>query len=223
MPKRSTDFRKISSFTIGQSICLDSADTFRKKLEKEYFAEVNIRNVEESDQGSNLVVEFQSNFSLVEFLFQIQKRNIGKISRNFNDDFQDLALSEALNEFRAENNRMIDLEEINFFLSDCEITIKKIYQHSIENQLGNIYQMLAQHYMYFTFKQSKRTSEIFIPVFEDELEVNFRNDKDVDNAASSKRDYFNFWGIYFSHNDDAVIYDLNTRSIISGDLYMLGE
>ena len=222
MPKRSTDFNKISSFTIGRNICTDSVDTFRKKLEREYFADVTIRNVDDSEHRSNLVVEFQSNFSLVEFLFQIQKRNIGKISRQFNEDFQDLAFSGALKQFRAENNRLIDLEEINFFLSDCEITIKKIYPNSIEDQLGNIYKMLAQHYMYFTFKQSRQPSEIFIPVFEENLEENFKPELHVEESVSSKRDYFNFWGIYFSHNDDAVIYDLSTRSIISGDLYMLG-
>ncbi len=223
MPKRSTDFRKISSFTIGRNICTNSADTFRKKLEREYFAEVYIRDVDHSDQESNLVVEFQSNFSLGEFLLQIQKRNIGQLSRKINDDFQDLAFFEALKQFRAQNNRVISLEEITFFLSDCQITIEKIYPNSIEDQLGNIYKMLAKHYMYYTLKQSRQPSEIFIPVYEENLEKNFKPSLHLEEGVSSKRDYFNFWGIYFSHNDDAVIYDLNTRSIISGDLYMLGE
>ncbi|MBT8235332.1 MAG: hypothetical protein KJO04_03990 [Bacteroidia bacterium] len=222
MPKRSTDLRKISSFQFGANICINSADAFRKKLEREYFAEVNIGDVNESGQTSNLVVEFQSNFSLVEFLHQIQEKNIGKINRTNKEDFHDLSVSEALDLFRAQNAQVIDLEEINLLFNDCEITIKKIYPNSIEDQLGNIYYMLAKHYEYYSYNGRRLPSEIFIPVFEENLEKNFKPESYIEESASSKRDYFNFWGIYFSHNDGAVIYDLNKRSIISGDLYTLG-
>ena len=223
MLKRKNDYSKISSFTIGNNISLPSLEVFRKELEKEYFAEVSIVIIDCDEQESDLVIELQWNISLVEFLNQIRKRNIGQVSRINIDDFQEVALSNALGQLRRQNVRSIGLEELNFSLSDCEINIKKIYPNSIEDQLGNIYKMLARHHIHFTSANRIQPSEIFIPVYEENLLKNLDQASCIKESPSSKKDYFNFWGIYFSHNDDAVIYDLSTRSIISGDLYMLGE
>ncbi|MDH3699153.1 MAG: hypothetical protein OEQ81_10840 [Flavobacteriaceae bacterium] len=221
MLKRRIDYSKISNFTIGNNISLYSLDSFRNNLEMEYFAEVNIANIDGDDKGSDLVIEFQSNFSLVEFLNQIKKRNIGQVNRMSIDDYQDMTFTNSLEQLRAQNIRPIGLEELNFCFSDCEITIKMIYPNSIEDQLGNIFRKLERHYKHFASSNSGQPAEIFIPVFEENLADNLDQACFTKDGPSSKKDYFNFWGIYFSHNDDAVIYDLKTRSIISGDLYML--
>ena len=146
---------------------------------------------------------------------------MGQLDRTTNNDLIDSAFAAALSDLRAANSCKIDIEELTFFLVDSEITIKRIYENSVEQQLGNIYKELAKHFMYLSNNQSKIPSEIFIPVFEENLEEKFKHGMCLEHASSNKRDYFNFWGIYFSHNDDAVIYDLSMRSIISGDLYML--
>lgn len=223
MLKRKKNYSKISSIANGNRTCLYSLERFRKKLEMEYFAEVNIVIIDSDELGSNLVIELQSNFSLLEFLNHIKKKNIGQISRMNIDDYQDLAFYNSLEELRVQNIRPIGLEEVNFSFSDCEITIKMIYPNSIEDQLGNIFRKLERHYKHYAYNNSTQPAEIFIPVFEENLAVKLNQACFTHDNASSKKDYFNFWGIYFSHNDDAVIYDLSTRSIISGDLYMLGE
>ena len=220
MPKE-TDFSRISGFAIQNVLCLTSLELFRKRLEREYFADVNIRKFDCNENRSNLVVEFQSNLTLVELLYHVQKRNVGQLARLANNDLIDSAFAAALSNLRAANYVEIDIEELTFFLKDSEITIKRIYENSIEDQLGNIYRELAKHFMYISNNQNKIPTEIFIPVFEENLEEQFKTGMCLEHASSNKRDYFNFWGIYFSHNDDAVIYDLSMRSNISGDLYML--
>ena len=220
MPKH-TDYSRISGFAIQNVLCLESLELFRKRLEKEYYANVLIRKFECEENQSNLVVEFQSNLTLVELLYHVQKRNVGQLTRLTNNDLIDNAFAAALSELREANGCEIDIEELTFFLVDSEITLKRIYKNSIEDQLGNIYRELSKHLSYISDNQSRIPSEIFIPVFEENLEEKFKKGKSEEQASSSTRDYFNFWGIYFSHNDDAVIYDLGMRSIISGDLYML--
>ncbi|NND15789.1 MAG: hypothetical protein HKN89_05650 [Eudoraea sp.] len=223
MLRRKFDYSLLSSSAIGSNISLYSLDTFRRKLEKEYFAEVNIGVFDSDEKRSNLVVEFQSNFSLAEFLYEIQRRNVAQVNQNDHEDFKDLAFSKALKHLRGDNIPSIGLEELHFSLRDCEITIKMIYPNSIEDQLGNIYKMLERHYLHFTHGNTKLPSEIFIPVFEENLDKDLRERISAKDNLSNKKDYFNFWGIYFSHNDDAVIYDLKKRSNISGDLRILSE
>ena len=215
------DLNKISGFGIKKVLCDESLEVFTKQLEKAYYANVNVRSLENRENRTNLVVELQSNLNLVEFLYHVQKRNMGQLIRTETNDLKDIALSQALDTLSESNGYELDIEELTFFLTDSEITVKRIYSQSIEEQIGNIYRELAQHYMYFTNNQSRVPTEIFIPVFEENLDEQFKHGMCMESATSSKRDYFNFWGIYFSHNDDAVIYDLSMRSIISGDLYML--
>lgn len=218
---RHTEFGRISGFAIQNVLCLKSLELFRKRLEKEYYANVHIRRFECDENQSDLVVEFQSNLTLVEFLYHVQNKNVGQLTRGTNNDLIDNAFAAALSDLRLANSCKIDIEELTFFLADSEITIKRLYEYSIEDQLGNIYKELAKQFANISRNQSNIPSEIFIPVFEENLEEQFKYGMSAENPSATKRDYFNFWGIYFSHNDDAVIYDLGMRSIISGDLYML--
>ena len=215
------DLKKISGFGIKKVLSDASLQLFRKRLEKEYYANVNVRNLEYNESQTNLVIEFQSNLNLVEFLYHVQKRHVGQLIQTETNDLKDIVLSDALAALKESSGSQIEIEELTFFLSDTEITVKRIYENSVEEQIGNIFRELAKHCMYFTNNQRKVPSEIFIPVFEENLDEKFKNGMCIESAGSDKKDYFNFWGIYFSHNDDAVIYDLSMRSIISGDLYML--
>lgn len=220
MPK-DADLSRISGFAISEVLSAESLELFIKRLEKEYYANVNVRGLEYHEDRADLVVELQFNLSLVEFLYHMQKRHLGQLIQTETNDLKDVVLYDALITLSESNGFDIDIEELTIFLSDSEITIKRIYEHSIEDQIGNIFKELAEHCMDCTNNQSNMPSEIFIPVFEDKLDEKLKNGKYMDSVNSNKRDYFNFWGIYFSHNDDAVIYDLGMRSIISGDLYML--
>jgi hypothetical protein len=77
--------------------------------------------------------------------------------------------------------------------------------------------------VYFTKKFTETPYEIYIPVFEED---HFENDTKLKNIRignNNKKDYFEYWGLYFDSEKDAVIYDLKNKSIIFGDLFMLNH
>lgn len=220
MPLR-TEYSRISKLATQGFLCFNSLELFRRRLEKAYYADVLVRGGESDDNRYNITVEFQINLTLVEFLDHIQLRNMGLLAPSPSNEIIEHAFGTALTKLRLSHSCEIDIEELTFLLTDSEITIKRIYENSIEEQLGNILDDLVQHFTKNIIKENRIPWEIFIPVFEENLEEQFKHGTSTKHTSSSKENYFNFWGIYFSHNDDAVIYDLGMRSIISGDLYML--
>jgi len=220
MPKQA-DQSRISGFAFQDDICNKSLELFGRRLEKEYYADALIRIFEYDLERFSLVVDLQSKLTLVELLYHMQETRVGQTPLSMNNDLNNNAFVAALSDLRQANGYDFDVEELTFFLADSEITIKRIYEYSIEDQIGNISKELIKHFNDFSNNQSDIPSEIFIPVFEVNLKDQLKYGNSGEYGSLNQRDYFNFWGIYFSHNDDAVIYDLSKRSIISGDLHML--
>ncbi len=196
---------------------------FRKSLEKEYFANVAIRNCSSDGVRQNLVIEMDCNLKLVEILFHLQKGTWGQIYPEQNSWSKSSPFSNALKALNKLNNRGIDVEELSIFLRDSSIVIKNIYENSIEEQFGKILHTIAEHYVYYTKRLTETPYEIYVPVFEED---HFENDtklKNIRNGNNNKKDYFKYWGLYFDSEKDAVIYDLKNKSIIYGDLFMLNH
>ncbi len=201
---------------------LNGLGEFKRCLEKAYFSQVTIRNCSSDMKLGNLVVEMECNFDLVEVLFHLQKGVWGDIRSSIENDLKAVSFSSAMDQLQARNTIPIDIEEFSLFLNDSSIVIKKIYSQSINEQLGNVLNAIAGHYVHLTKGLVETPFEIYIPVFEDNiLEKNMTVLSKIKTGDNCNRDYFNFWGLYFDSEEDAVIYDLSKKSIISGDLYML--
>jgi len=198
-------------------------DAFKRSLEKEHFAEVTICNCSADEQAAKLVIEMDCKIELVEVLFHSQKGTWGDISNPFNTSATATAFSNALTELQRLNTLPIDVEELSIILNDSLVIIKKIYHHSVQEQLGNILNTIAENYVYITKGLTEAPYEIYIPVFEEDIPDNDDRLSNINSGNSSKKDYFAFWGLYFDSEEDAVIYDLSNKSIISGDLYMLNH
>ncbi|MBT8181380.1 MAG: hypothetical protein KJO53_07310, partial [Eudoraea sp.] len=131
--------------------------------------------------------------------------------------------SRALKKLNKLNSRRIDIEELSIFAKDCSIIIKNIFENSIEEQLRQILQTIAEHYVYFSKRLTETPYEIYIPVFEEDLFENESKLKNIRAGNNKKKDYFKYWGLYFESEKDALIYDLKNKSIIYGDLFMLNH
>ena len=226
------NFRKNLRLQLDDNPYLLGLDVFKRQLEKEYFAKVSVRicngNKSEqppADHSSQLVIEMECNFELIEILYYLQKGNWGglKASNESSSIPSNSAFKEALKIFRASNTMEIDVEELTLVLKDTVIVIKKIYSQSIGDQLGRILQTLAAHYVHFTRDLTETPYEIYLPVFEEEMTpgntLTDSRSKEVINAD----DYYRYWALYFDSAWDARIYDLSNKSIISGDLQMLNH
>jgi len=196
---------------------------FKKRLERDYFSNVSVRNCSSDNARENLVIEMDCNFTLVEILSHLQKGTWGRMYSAKNSWSKSSPFSRALRKLNKVNNGPIDIEELSIFAKDCSIIIKNIFENSIEEQLRQILQTIAEHYVYFSKRLTETPYEIYIPVFEEDLFENESKLKNIRAGNNKKKDYFKYWGLYFESEKDALIYDLKHKSIIYGDLFMLNH
>ena len=222
MPIHLDNFKNNLKLQLDNNPQLNGLDAFKRSLEKDYFAEVTICNCSPDKNIGNLVIEMECNIDLVEVLFHSQKGTWGEIITKVGC-LTTTSFSKALTELQQLNEQPIDVEELSIFLKDSSIILKKIYQHSIQEQLGDIVNAIAENYVHLTKGLTEAPYEIYIPVFEEDLWENDNKLSNIKSGNNSRNDYFAFWGLYFDSEEDAVIYDLCNKSIISGDLYMLNH
>lgn len=225
------NFRKHLKLQLDSNPYLKGLEAFSRSLEKEYFSKVNIRNghpgtSDRNDEGkpSDLVIEMECNFNLVEILYYLEHGNWGEAANPLTPQGTlNSAFNEALIIFRESNSIEVDVEELSLQLNDTVIVIKKLYAQSIGEQLGQILQTLAAHYVHLTRGLTETPYEIYLPVFEEEIPSIHPLLGTVKITANSAKDYFGYWALYFESVPDAMIYDLESRTIISGDLHMLNH
>lgn len=217
MPSFPDNFENNSSGGFNIDIRLEGIESFRKSLEKFFFSEATVRKCATSACGVNLAVELECNLSLVEMLFHFNRGTWGNFKQGR------CSFISVLEKFRKENLVYIDIEELSILFKDTRIIINKLYERSIPEQLNQILAEMGKHYVHFSKGLSETPYEIYVPVFEEEQSENETFLRNIRNANHSKRDYFNFWGLYFDSEDDAVIYDLNATHFENGDLFMLNS
>ena len=195
---------------------------FKSQLERDYFGEVQVRNCRTKPDQVNLIIELDSNFSFREIIFFLKNKDWG--NRNGQCTGIDITnFSKAINNLRTVNDLAIDVEEFSLFLTDSSIIIKKIYHNSIEEQISKLLDYLVEHYGSITKNQTETPYEVYIPVFEEDLLQNDVKIMAIEQGQNDKTDYFGFWGLYFESEDDAVIYELSNKRIITGELLMLNH
>ncbi len=219
MPHRSNKDK--AQFTTRNNASRDilGLESLKNSLEKDYFSHVTIRNSSVCCEQNNLVIELNCELGLHEVLFHIQQGTWGTdqpmlVNKGLT------VLSKHMQSIRELNNTFIDLEELSFLLKDCSIIIKKLRPESVEHELDTILSTLAENYVYLTRNLSETPSEIFIPVYE-EVSSKDQITRLAGPLMLDQKGYYSYWGLYFDSDIEAVIYDLKSKDIISGDLSLL--
>jgi hypothetical protein len=202
---------------------IDGLARFIKRIERDYYSSVSVRTCVYNTDKNSLVISLECNFDLVEILYYQQKGFWGCPPNGEKCMTSSPPFAMALAELKRLNTDDLDVEELSLFMRDSSIIIKKIYQNSIGEQLETIFEQLAAHYVHLTKKLTETPYEIYVPVFEDDFTKEQQTLANIKTGNNSKRNYFGYWGLYFDSEEDAVIYDLGNKSIISGDLYMLNH
>lgn len=218
MSLNKNNFDGFSRKIFNNEVQIEGIDRFIKNLEKHFFSQVTVRNCSPLDNSINLVIELNCNFELIETLHHFGKDNWG----NFKS--LEYSFEGALNQLKASNGFIIEVEEFSLFLKDTSIIVNRIYEQSISQQLENIFTQLNKHHIYLTKGLSEIPFEIYVPVFEEDLMES--KDSLLANIQSNKhckKDYFSFWGVYYFSEEDAVVFDLKNQTIIEGDLQMLNR
>lgn len=222
-------FRKNLKLQLDDNPQLKGLEVFKRQLEKEYFAKVSVRNCSNrssrksvSGHSWNLVIDMSCNFKLVEVLHYLQNGSWGASAPSDTAAARS-AFQRALIDFADQNTFPVDVEEFSLVLKDTSIVIKRIYAQSIVEQLGNILQALAAHYVHLTKDLTETPYEMYLPVFAEDVPNPDAPLSSVIRDTKSARDYFSYWALYFDSQEDAKIYDLDNKTIISGDLHMLNH
>ncbi|MEJ1222127.1 hypothetical protein [Sediminicola sp. 1XM1-17] len=223
MPLHTESFNNKFNSSVVTKYQITGLDIFEKSLAKYFFSEVDVNVHSSNELEANLNIEFQNNLNLGEVLYFLnthtwEHEEDQLIMRNINPFLK------ALQTLKQQNSISIDIEEISILLKDTSIVIKKIYSQSIPAQLENILEEITNHHYKLTRNSQEVPFEMYIPVFEEgPLEPN-SNLEDIRNSNQSAiNDYFGFWGLYFDSEEDAVIYDLENKSMVYGDLFMLNH
>jgi len=195
-------------------------ETLKNCLEKDYFAKVSIVHSTARFEEENLAIEMNCNISLLEMLFHIQQGNWGSTpSLNMVNKGTSL-MGEHLQYIRDENQTTTDIEELSIILKDCTIVIKKIAPESIEQEIDVLLNVLAENYVYITKHLTITPMELFIPVYEEVSTANYPGNP-LGAKKIIEKGYYSYWGVYYNDEEEAMIYDLYSKCIITGDLDLL--
>ena len=217
MPLYLDSFKNNPPSGVSKSFYVRGLDDFMKALERDFFSKVTVRKCTSEDSEVNLVVDLVCDLSLIELLYHFNKNIWGGFEHGKS------SLTSALYALRGENENHIEIEEFSIFLKDTLIITNCIYKDSIPEQLKNILIELGNHYVHFSKGLNEIPYEIYIPVFEEGISENDTTIIDIEVRNKEPKDYYNFWGLYYNSEDDAVIYDLENFCTVRGDLYMLNH
>ncbi len=226
MPLHLDNFRNQPPITVIKDTDIAGLSDFKRKLERLFFSKVVIRNSATDGQIVKLVVEISCNFDLAEGLVNLDQGIWAQAKKSAEHVFRDSKFFNLVNDLREKNDFVIDVEEFSIVFNDCNVIVNKIYDGSIPEQLDAILTKLSAHFVHLAKDEIELPFEVFIPIFEEqkksgdiESTVPMNSEKD----QLTRKDYFNFWGLYFYSEDDGLIYTLESKSISSGELNMLNE
>ena len=223
MPQHNNNFKNYLGLGHNDLSQIIGLETFKKSLEKDFFSEVTVRNCSSDNTHINLAVEVDCNFKFQEAISVLSNEKTIELQQNSNGDIKKSSITNAFLGLIGCNELQIDFEEFAIFLNDVTIVIHKIYDRSIPDQLELILRHLVAEHSQYTNRLSDIPCEIYIPVYEEGPLDNDLTMVNITSGKSTQKDYFGFWGLYFDSKEDATIYDLKTKSIITGDLFLLNH
>ncbi len=211
------NFRLKPTTKLDEKSGIIGLDGYLKSLEKDYFANVSLRNYNSNEFTVEMTIDIQCHLSLLEMLAFFTKSRWGFSGGEVS------ALKKSFNALTELNTIKLDIEELTLLLDDTSIIIKKIYNQSIPDQLNEILSEISNHYIYFSKGLTEKPYEIFVPVFEDCVAENEKDHSLFHAKEKTPKSYFEFWGVYLESQEDALIYDVSKNAYIPADLdfYML--
>lgn len=189
-------------------------DEFLNNLEYHYFSNIKLKNKSITSAAINLVLELNCNLDLMELFSHFNTGRWGNNGKN------ESPLHHCLEILNLKNEHVIDIDELTISLNDTSIVIKKIYSKSIPTQLNDILKQIACNFVFLTRRLTQKPYEIFVPIFEDNLDNFELTDTTLDFTPKS---YSEYWGIYLDKDDEASIYDVMRNTYVSGDLEFLTD
>ncbi len=208
-----------SNLPVGRTekVDLDGVATFKKEIEKYFFAEAIVRKNNSESSKTELILELRCNFSLADAISFFKKELFTEPKSGIAD------LPRFISHLQKKNKSPIDISEFSMIMTDTTFVVQKIYKKSILEHWNNILHQLIDQYDTMVNSLNEIPYEIFVPVFnENRLRTNTKSSFNK-YALVSAKDYFNYWGLYFESEPDGIVYDVRTSSLVFNELYILNR
>ena len=202
---------------------IEGIGQFSKKLERNFFANVDVRQSSMNTCKPELIIDLYCNYSLTHCLYHFNKGTWG----NFESDLHGATkteLEELLKELQKRNPFKIEIAELSVHFTDVSLIISKIHNDSIAKQFGNIISAVSDNFVYMTKHLTEMPYEIFVPVFTEFSLLEYANPQNTyDGHLRQNIGFFDYWALYFHSTEkgEASIYDLRNREITKGDFLLV--
>jgi len=197
---------------------LEGLEKFKNKLEKHFFATVDIRKCITEQEDIELVIKVNAT---IDFALAIQHFRIDILSNpGVNSNF----LMNCLLELQEVNSVSLDIKELSFIMSDTSIFIQQVFKYGVAQQLDNIMRIVMNDYNYIISRLKEVPSEIHIPVLVDTDHGNASLTLLSDlTKRNTEKDYFTYWGLTFDSAIDTIIYDVENSDFIFEEVALVPQ
>lgn len=207
-------------FTISE---FDGLSDFKKDLDKNYVTLIHQKTDGYGAGFYELTVEILSNINLKRF---IELLGSGIAFDIIKSTTKDVILKPFINAYKKlkKNNKDIDIEELKFSFKDSSITVHKIYQNSIFEELEGILLGLSINYTNLYLKSGEKPYQIEIPIFkypDKSYGVKYRSHLSVDEPLQNldRNSYYKFWGAYYQFRGWYFVFNYREQEVTDFNYY----
>ena len=185
---------------------INGLDAFLKSLDRTFFATSTVQCFTPHSDQALLVLNLQCSLDFVEILYHRSQGNWG-------DQQNEQLLPDLLAELQSNSGNLVDIEELCLEFNDALIVIRRTGPKSIVAAFAEIMETLAAHYVHLTKELQEVPYEVYMPVTETDPAAFLPE-------ASATDEYFRYWALYYESDSNPLIYDLQARKLIQGELWI---
>lgn len=201
----------------------NNIECFKEELNKNYNNIVKANPVGRGGEAYELIIHFTCNLDFLYYLTHIVIIYLGgkiidKVVDKSLEKYLFIPLKNAYQKLKYENP-ILDCFSFQIEFKDINIFIYKTSENSVFSSIDEILKKVANHFKNIETIENFKTTEIHVPVVPDIVDgqkiyrVPLGSEETI--TTLSDKDYFNFWGVKYCHNQLSTIYDLNKKSILS--------
>ncbi|MGB5961300.1 MAG: hypothetical protein WBG73_11620 [Coleofasciculaceae cyanobacterium] len=200
---------------------LEGIDDFKKGINENYNNIVKATPVGRGGGAYEFVIHFICDLPLQDYIKIIIGYLGVKIVNKSTDKLLEKYLFVPLQsnyQKLKKNNSSLDCYSFQMEFKDVNIFIYKTSDNSIFSNLNKILQQISKHIKNIEKIEEHKTTSIHIPAILDIVNGHkvYRAPLGEEETKNlSVKDYFSFWGIEYCANQLSVVYDLNSKSILS--------
>lgn len=191
---------------------------FEKKIKQIFFKDTKVVICSAEDSILKLAIEINSNFDLPEVISLAKMAFLKKNKQTTVFGLLVLRFQNCIHNLIETIGTPIQIEEVSFYFKNTSLIINSVENCSIAEEMEGILNAILFHFEFYSTLMGSVPNEIHIPVFEGVGTKKLFNLAESAIPPSHTSHYTKYWGLYFDRLKKPLIYNLDRKHIIPGDL-----